>query len=75
MFSDWYNQTGTASLGYFYYTNKFVASLPKAVYAVVESPEPEDYQDSDPTVTLFADRKKAQKNGLPISTSYSTVYG
>jgi hypothetical protein len=29
---------------------KFVASLPKAVYAVVESPDEEDYQDSDPTV-------------------------
>lgn len=40
---------------------KFVASLPKAVYAVVESPEPEDYQDNDPTVTLFFDHKKAQE--------------
>ena len=40
---------------------KFVASLPKAVYAVIESPEPEDYQDNDPTVTLFFDHKKAQK--------------
>lgn len=40
---------------------KFVASLPKAVYAVVESPDEEDYQDNDPTVTLFADRKKAQE--------------
>ena len=40
---------------------KFVASLPKAVYAVIESPEPEDYQDNDPTVTLFFDHKKAQE--------------
>lgn len=40
---------------------KFVASLPKAVYALVEPPEPEDYQDNDPTVTLFADHKKAQE--------------
>lgn len=40
---------------------KFVASLPKAVYAVVESPEPEDYQDNDPTVTLFFDHKNAQE--------------
>ncbi len=30
---------------------KFVASLPKAVYAIVEPSEPEDYQDNDPTVT------------------------
>ncbi len=40
---------------------KFVASLPKVVYAVIESPEAEDYQDNDPTVTLYADHKKAQE--------------
>ena len=40
---------------------KFVASLPKAVYAVIESPDTEDYQDNDPTVTLFFDHKKAQE--------------
>jgi hypothetical protein len=40
---------------------KFVAALPKAVYALVESPEPEDYQDNDPTIQLFFDQKKAQE--------------
>lgn len=39
---------------------KFVASLLKVVYAVIEPPEPEDYQDNDPTVTLYADHKTAQ---------------
>ena len=31
------------------------------MYALLEPPEPEDYQDNTPTVTLYADHKKAQE--------------
>ena len=40
---------------------KIDVPLPDQVYALVEPPEPEDYQDNDPTVTLYADHKKAQE--------------
>lgn len=40
---------------------KIDVPLPDQVYALVEPPEPEDYQDNSPTVTLYADHKKAQE--------------
>lgn len=39
---------------------KLAVPMPDTVYALIEPPEPEDYQDNDPTVTLYADHKKAQ---------------
>lgn len=40
---------------------KLAVPLPDQVYALLEPPEPEDYQDNTPTVTLYADHKKAQE--------------
>lgn len=40
---------------------KIDVPLPDQVYALLEPPETEDYQDNTPTVTLYADHKKAQE--------------
>lgn len=40
---------------------KIEVPMPEQLYALLEPPEPEDYQDNTPTVTLYADHKKAQE--------------
>lgn len=40
---------------------KIDVPMPDQVYALLEPPESEDYQDNEPTVTLYADHKKAQE--------------